>query len=395
MDETILYVQGGTGSGKTVAMMSADSQFPVACCLPTTAAIMLAADYATALTGSKWRLLLVDLVIGGEKFKAIEVESVTDLGVHLPPGTKVLLHSTKEWPLRVQNGHVLLVQDAVEVLGGWVDKLAESWKASKDVEQNRLLWRQEGIKVKPEGEGAPRWVDFDPKKARFGGNIKKEVEQERAEWRAEKSVVAKTSAAKVAEERDEQGPRFKKEDLADEGNVPQVKTQVASSAFAQDPNAFGRSKGKGKGKGKGKEGGASDAWPRRGRGGEDYEEEKRAPQGGASLLAFIKPTKTGELPDEAVKLLLAPEKSAASQSASAGWDSGGWDASASGWGEGGGSGWGSSGGGGGGWSGSSGGGKHGGKGGGHAKGGGKGGGYGSSGGAGGASRKGGGGKGRW
>ncbi|CAE8694505.1 unnamed protein product, partial [Polarella glacialis] len=135
------------------------------------------AKFQEDFEGGKWRLLLVDLVIGGEKFKAIEVESVTDLGVHLPPGTKVLLHSTKEWPLRVQNGHVLLVQDAVEVLGGWVDKLAESWKASKDVEQNRLLWRQEGIKVKPEGEGAPRWVDFDPKKARFGGNIKKEVEQ--------------------------------------------------------------------------------------------------------------------------------------------------------------------------------------------------------------------------
>merc|ERR1719444_482726 len=116
--------------------------------------------------------------------KAIEYGSVKTLGVHLPPGTKLLLWSTAQAPLRVQNGHLLLTQDTVEVLGGNVEKLVESWRASKEVEANRMLWRTEGIKKTDKADAAPPWVDFDPKKAPRGGSGGGGViESERAEWR--------------------------------------------------------------------------------------------------------------------------------------------------------------------------------------------------------------------
>jgi len=308
--------------------------------------------------GGKWRLLVLDLCVGDQKFKAIEFKSVKDLGVHLPPGTKLLLYSTSKCPLRVQNGHMLLMPDSVEVLGGYVERLVESWKADKDVKENRLAWRTDGVKKNIDGEGPPLWVDFDPKKAPRGTAHRKQMEEERNEWRKGKAAVQSSETSKARESED--GPRFQKEDFT-EDNVP-VKTQVSAKAFAQDPNSRGKGEGKGK-KGKGK--GDDSAAPRRGRGrDDDYQEEKRAPQATFSLAAAIKPTKTGELPDEAVN---ARTTSTSQGGWDEGWDDSSWNDSSwdAGW-------QGRSGGGG--WSGSSGGSR--------SKGGGKGGG----------SRKGGGGK---
>lgn len=241
--------------------------------------------------GGKWRLLALDLAVGDQKFKAIEFDSVKALAVNLPPGTKLLLYSSNKEPLRVQNGHVLLVPNAVQVLGGYVEHLVASWKADKEVKETRLLWRTDGIKKHAEG-GAPPWVDFDPKKAPRGSSHRKQFDEERAQWRQGKAAVA-TSVEKV---KDDDGPRFQKEDF---GAEAQVKTQVSSTAFAQDQSQKGKGEGKGK-KGKGDSQPAA-SW---GRGRNDRDdEEKRAPtQATSSLAAFIKPTKNGELP-EAAKLL--------------------------------------------------------------------------------------------
>lgn len=322
--------------------------------------------------GGKWRLLVVDLSIGDQKFKAVEFDSTKALGVHLPPGTKLLLYSTKEWPLRVQNGHILLGPDAVEVLGGYVEKLVESWKADKEVKETRLLWRTDGVKKSADGEGPPKWVDFDPKKAPRGTSHRKQMDEERKEWQKGQAAV-KSSDAKQGRD-DESGPRFQKEDFGDDGGAAlPVKSQVASNTFKH----MEKGGGKGKSKGKSDEDGGGGGGKRGRKGRDDFEEEKRAPQATFSLAAAIKPTKAGELPDEALAA-----KNSAQEDDWAWEDSAGGDAA---WG----AGWQGSSGGGGGWSGSSGG--HGrSKGGGKGKGGGgKGKGGGKSGGGG--SRKGGGG----
>jgi len=308
------------------------------------------AKFQEDFEGGKWRLLALDLSDGDQKFKGIEYHSVKDLGVHLPPGTKLLLISSERAPLRLQNGHLLLEPATVKVLGGNVERLVVSWQNSKEVEEKRLLWRTEGIKKKADGEGAPPWVDFDPKKARNVNSaaLKKSVEEERAEWRR---IGANATAATIShewEDRERDGPRFQVKDFAAEADAPRaVKSEVASSAFTHDPNAF-KSKGKGKSKG-----GKDSAGPRRGRGDDwDGGEEKRAPQLGNTLAAFIKPTKKGELPDEAIAMLATPPAAAAPATSGGGWDASSWDAGAwdSAWDEGwsqGGGGWGA-----GGWSGS-------------------------------------------
>lgn len=293
------------------------------------------AKFQEDFEGGKWRLLALDLSDGDQKFRALEYGPTKSLGVHLPPGTKALLWSTAKLPVRVQNGFLLLTQDNVEVLGGEVEKLVESWRASKEVEEKRLLWRTEGIKKTEKGEGAPPWVDFDPKKCRVQN--KKELDDERTEWR--KSVnFSNTTVGPTGDE--DKGARFEIDSGAKDGRV---QSQVSSSAFARDPNAP-RPKGEkgekgAKGADKGSKGGKGN---RRDRGG-DYEEEKRAPTSGAnSLAAFIKPAKGSAMDQETVAALLAPDpKAPAAEAWDSGWDEGWGD----GWSGGGGGSWG-----GGGWS---------------------------------------------
>ncbi|CAK0819002.1 unnamed protein product, partial [Prorocentrum cordatum] len=205
------------------------------------------------------------------------------------------------------------------VLGGEVEKLVESWRASKEVEEKRLLWRTEGIKKTEKGEGAPPWVDFDPKKCRV--QSKKELDDERTEWR--RSVNFSGTTVGPTSKEDSQA-RF---EMTSEAKDGRVQSQVSSSAFARDPNAPRPKGDKGaKGAEKGSKGGKGKRRERDG----DYEEEKRAPErdrtplhaeplqpngglrgpGGAanSLAAFIKPAK-GMDPD-AVAALLAPDTKA-------------------------------------------------------------------------------------
>eukprot|EP00405_Crypthecodinium_cohnii_P009410 CAMPEP_0206436218 /NCGR_PEP_ID=MMETSP0324_2-20121206/10354_1 /ASSEMBLY_ACC=CAM_ASM_000836 /TAXON_ID=2866 /ORGANISM="Crypthecodinium cohnii, Strain Seligo" /LENGTH=374 /DNA_ID=CAMNT_0053903345 /DNA_START=163 /DNA_END=1284 /DNA_ORIENTATION=+ len=278
--------------------------------------------------GGKWRLLNIELTDGEQKFKALEYVSVKNVGVHLPPGTKLLLWSTKEAPLKIRNAHLLLTPDTVEVLGGNVEKLVDSWKASKEVETNRLLWRTEGIKKTDKEDAAPPWTDFDIKKAPRVGGRESVIEAERAEWRKMGSSAHKEQASAAKED----GPT--RAEVGAFQNEGQVKSQVASSAFAA-----AAPQGKGKGKSKSKEDGGGG---KRGRRGNDWDdaggEEKRAPVLGSTLASFIK-SKDGATADEA--LAAFPDKAA---DAGGDWDAA-WDAG--GWGGGGGGGWS---GGGGGWS---------------------------------------------
>lgn len=306
----------------------------------------------------KYRLLALDLADGEQKFRAIEYAHLKAISDHdrVPPGTKLLLWSTQQAPLRVQNGHLLLTSDAVQVLGGHVPKLVESWQAQKDVEATRLLWRTEGMKKKTDGEGAPPWVDFDPKKAPRGGIARSALAQEKRDWRQGVSAqgagaVTTASACAVgaragASAEPSEGPRFDVQDFKADGEAVPVQTQLSSSVFKQAERSKG---GKGKGKEKRDD---DDRGRRRGRGGFDDEwggEEKRAPAV-ASLAAFIKPTKKDDVE------LLAPAPSVAAtgggDASSGGWEladswaesgwgasSGGWGASGESWTGGGGGGW--------------------------------------------------------
>lgn len=317
------------------------------------------AKFQEDFEGGKWRLLTFDLSDGEQKFKALEYIGLnqSEFNVQVPPGMKLLLTSPAGSPLYCQNGHVLLRPDCVQKIGGRVESLAASWEKNKEAEEGRLLWRTEGVKTSKGAEGAPPWVDFDPKKAPRGGL---KLEEERKEWAT--TGGATVGQAKPANPADEEaGPRFHVQEFAKDGDAP-LRSIVTSSAFKQD---FSKGKGKGKGKKGDDEGGG-----RRGRKGggddDDYGEEKRAPtHATSSLFDFIKPTKDGMLPDAAKQLLAEPipakaktssdaaggaSWTATSGAAAAGWAAASWDESNSGWGA---QDWGSSGAGwssGGGWS---------------------------------------------
>lgn len=280
--------------------------------------------------GGKYRLLSLDLTDGDQKFKAIEYTTVKDLTVKMPPGTKLLLSSSDQKPLHVQNGHLLLEPSVVTVLGGNVEKLVDSWRASREVEEKRLLWRTEGIRKKADGEGAPRWVDYDPKLARgfSSSDARKALEQDKASWRTDTGGTA--DPVQSSHDREREAPRFQVSEFAAEGeaSTQAVKSQVASNAFTVSSSGKGGwSKGGKDGKGgdrggKGKEKGGGD---RRGGRSNDWEgEEKRAPQVVNTLAAFIKPTKKGELPDEAVASLLDTATAEPAGVAADGWVDGSW-----------------------------------------------------------------------
>jgi len=277
--------------------------------------------------GGKWRLLAMDLAVGDQKLRAIEYSQAKALSVNVAPGSKLLLDSSDKKPLKIQNGHLLLTGDNVQLVGGQVEKLIESWRVSKDVASNRMLWKTEGVKKASGGEGAPPWVDFDPKKARGGSaSDKKAIEEERASWLRQGPSKPGGGAAQAAEEKE---ARFQVEDYAGADNTVSVKSTVAASAFKRE-----EAKGKGKGKGKSKDDAASGGKGRR-REGWDNEEEKRAPVAGAahSLAAFVKPTKKGELPEEAISMLTPDPQPARDDSSwhDSGWGDSSWWSSGQGW----------------------------------------------------------------
>lgn len=308
--------------------------------LTKTVDITQPARFQEDFEGGKWRLLKLDMADGEQKMQGLEYVSTKVLGVHLPPGTKLLLWSSKEAPLRVQNGHLLLTPDTVEVLGGNVEKLVEGWRASKEVEANRLLWRTEGIKKTDKIDAAPPWTDFDPKKAprapkgghSYGAGTDDIIEKERAEWRKNTTNSFGPGIGGSSAPREEGSQRFQVDEFK-QADAANVKSQVNSSAFAHAPERGRKGKGKGERKGYGK--------------GDDGGEEKRAPVMGSTLAAFIKPTKDGKLPDEAINALAQPASASQGGGGGGQWDQG-WDSWDAGWGEGGG-GW-SGGGGGGSWS---------------------------------------------
>lgn len=290
------------------------------------------AKFCEDFDGGKWRMLAVEMSDGEQKMKGVEYQNHKALGVHLPPGTKLLLWSTKDYPLRVQNGHLLLTPNTVEVLGGEVESLMASWQASREVEANRLLWATEGIKKNDKLDPAPKWVDFDPRKARGNAHDKQGMAEERASWAKAQNFTGTASGLGSKDNKtwdDDGQARFEKKDFAEQG---EKLGRMAANTFAQAQKG-------GKGKGKGDKGGKGEG--KRGRRGGDDEyggEEKRAPIAINSLAAFIKPTKKGELADEAVALLLegpSSSKPAAGDAKWSGqeeWGASSWGASGDSWG---------------------------------------------------------------
>mmetsp|Transcript_28002 Transcript_28002/g.64620 ORF Transcript_28002/g.64620 Transcript_28002/m.64620 type:complete len:400 (+) Transcript_28002:51-1250(+) len=277
--------------------------------------------------GGKWRLLALDLAVGDQKLRAIEYSQSKVLGVNVAPGSKLLLDSSDKRPLKIQNGHLLLTGENVQLIGGQVEKLLESWRISKDVASSRLLWKNEGVKKASAGEGAPPWVDFDPKKARGGSAVdKKAIEEEKASWLRQGSAKPAAGASQA----EGKEARFQVQDYAGAESAVGVKSTVGASAFKRE-----EAKGKGKGKGKSKDDGASGGKGRR-RDAWDNEEEKRAPVAGAahSLAAFVKPTKKGELPEDAINLLTPADAEPAWDDSSwhdSGWGDNSWWSSGQGW----------------------------------------------------------------
>lgn len=311
-------------------------------------------------SGKNWRLLKINFTDGTQKFDGIELSPIESLSIQNPPGTKVLLWSGSPG-IKIQNGHLLLTKDVVQVLGGEVEKLIEGWRMSKEAEDSRVLWRTGQSKKRQDGDGGPPiWEDFNPKKPTVASLPR--GQGDRAGGRAEEKE-------KLAKQQEKWQEEAKKNPQQGGASADQAWAEAKNNVTADKPSSQAMAKlkvqeeeGKGYGKGKGDKGKSKGERRKRE---EDYDDVSGGarPAQMTSLAAFIKPTKDGALPDAAVKALAGEEE----------WDDDDWD---EGWGEsaeGWGGGW-SSGGGGGGWSSGGWSGGGGGKGGGKRKGGGKGGG---------------------
>jgi hypothetical protein len=92
------------------------------------------------------RLLLLTLSDGHTKVSGIELQPISALKCSMAPGLKVLYKGG-----RVINGRLILTPDNIEVLGGRVKNLYESWKASE------LALRQRSGKGPQSKDGPPQF----------------------------------------------------------------------------------------------------------------------------------------------------------------------------------------------------------------------------------------------
>ena len=93
------------------------------------------------------RMLKITMTDGYHKLVGIEYENFKHLSLSTPPGTKVCLSGT----IFVRNGKLLLTENHVQILGGVVTDLVESWKLKEQMETARRA----GVTIARRQDGGP------------------------------------------------------------------------------------------------------------------------------------------------------------------------------------------------------------------------------------------------
>ncbi|CEM34606.1 unnamed protein product [Vitrella brassicaformis CCMP3155] len=258
-------------------------------------------------TESYNRLLLLTLHDGQQRIAAIEYQTIDQLSLNVPPGTKLLLGGRGRSPVGVRNGVVLLDPSCVIVLGGYVERMVEAWKVNQEVQASRLWLKS----AKPQDAGGSGGQDPQRPNRNFADDdgpprfqpFKQGMatDQRQGKARPSPSPLPPPSQATSAappdsnsrapddEQQPDEGPRFDIAELGGAGNKPQ--THISASAFKAAEQG-----GRG---GRGQRG-------RRGRGREGDEDfvdrdlqhyvadNRRGHSGGMSLDMFIKKDKRAE-----------------------------------------------------------------------------------------------------
>ncbi|XP_055703721.1 tudor domain-containing protein 3 [Phlebotomus papatasi] len=141
------------------------------------------------------RLLRVHFTDGQGIIPGIEYESVPQLGLNTVPGTKVLL---KNGPIGVGMGNLLLKAKNIEILGGFVEALAEKWEISRTMAK----FAKGGARG---NSAAPPWIPFgqkidtkslDVNIKSLAGDVEKDTAKENVEFNAQRSeAIAEASKA--------------------------------------------------------------------------------------------------------------------------------------------------------------------------------------------------------
>uniref|UniRef100_A0A1B0C7Z4 Survival of motor neuron-related-splicing factor 30 n=1 Tax=Lutzomyia longipalpis TaxID=7200 RepID=A0A1B0C7Z4_LUTLO len=141
------------------------------------------------------RLLRIHLTDGQGIISGIEYDSLPQLSLNTVPGTKVLL---KNGPIPIAMGNLLLRAKNIEVLGGYVEALAEKWEISRTLSK----FAKGGARG---SSAAPPWIPFGQKidTKSLDVNIKsltndpeKETAKENVEFNTQRSeAIAEASKA--------------------------------------------------------------------------------------------------------------------------------------------------------------------------------------------------------
>mmetsp|Transcript_14774 Transcript_14774/g.20592 ORF Transcript_14774/g.20592 Transcript_14774/m.20592 type:complete len:496 (-) Transcript_14774:1923-3410(-) len=104
---------------------------------------------------SSRRTLVLHLTDGHTVCRALEVSALSQLSTNTPPGSKILISGSA---LKTNHGFVILDSDIkVELLGGTVPELIQTWKAKHLAATRKLL----GTKNNSDGEGPPVFKPFE------------------------------------------------------------------------------------------------------------------------------------------------------------------------------------------------------------------------------------------
>ncbi|XP_040567345.1 uncharacterized protein [Lepeophtheirus salmonis] len=95
------------------------------------------------------RLLKIALTDGFTSMFAVEINPLDNISTETPPGTKVQLMDVN---LDIVSGFILLRSGSIKVLGGRVDRLAESWEISRKFASFK--------RDSSSSSGPPPWVSF-------------------------------------------------------------------------------------------------------------------------------------------------------------------------------------------------------------------------------------------
>lgn len=90
-----------------------------------------------------------------------------ELSDEIPPGTKVKILKD----VAFKSKHLIFSKDSIDIMGGHVKQLVESWRLSKSLDRTYLVWGSSiGRMTNSNESGPPKWKEFS-----FNQNLNKIV----------------------------------------------------------------------------------------------------------------------------------------------------------------------------------------------------------------------------